>query len=147
MTSRAWAAFCPLVKRLIIVVALVAATACGAYRFPGEGPTAQTGTVTGQVMTWPCAPVENPQIICQGRPIPGLPVVFTSPGGTVVVAETDAGGTYTATLPAGTWKVSFKGYMRIVSGPPEVTVTAGETVVANYVVDSGIRLPAGQPGG
>ena len=70
---------------------------------------------------------------------------FTSPSGTVVVAETDAGGAYRATLPAGTWKVSFKGYMRIISGPPEVTVTAGDTVVANYVVDSGIRVPAVSP--
>jgi hypothetical protein len=134
-------------KHLVVVVALIAATACGAYRFPGGGPTAQSGSVSGQVLTWPCAPVENPQITCEGRPIQGIAVIFTSPGGTVVVAETDSGGTYTATLPAGTWKVSFKGYVRIVSGPPEVTVKAGETVVANYVVDSGMRLPAVQSTG
>ena len=131
--------------RLIVVAALIAATACGAYRFPGEGPTAQTGTVSGQVLTWPCAPIENPQIICKGRAVQGLAVLFTSPSGTIVAAETDAGGAYRATLPAGTWKVSFKGYMRIISGPAEVTVTAGGTVVANYVVDSGIRVPVASP--
>jgi hypothetical protein len=132
-------------KRLVVVAALIAVTACGAYRFPGVGPTAQTGTVTGQVLTWPCAPIENPQIICKGRAVQGLAVIFMSPSGTIVAAETDAGGAYTATLPAGTCKVSFKGYMRIISGPAEVTVTAGGTVVANYVVDSGIRVPVASP--
>jgi hypothetical protein len=60
--------------------------------------------------------------------------------GTKVAAQTDARGYYSVQLPARTWKVSFKNYMRIVSGPPTVTVTAGSSLVANYVVDSGIRL-------
>jgi hypothetical protein len=41
----------------------------------------------------------------------------------------------------------MKTYMRVISGPPAVTVAAGSTVVANYVLDSGIRVPAPQPGG
>ena len=35
--------------------------------------------------------------------------------------------------------MSVKNYMRVISGPPVVTVKAGATVVADYVVDSGIR--------
>jgi hypothetical protein len=135
-------------KRLIVVAALIGLTACGAYRFPGGGTTSgETGTVTGQVLTWPCAPVENPQIACKGRPVTGLPVVFTSASGADVTAVTDAGGSYTSTLAAGTWKVSFKGYFRIISGPAEVTVVAGQTAVANYLLDSGIRVPVVNPAG
>jgi len=127
-----------------LAVTLAAAAACGAYRFP-NGPSPQTGTVTGQVVAWPCAPVENPQTVCSQRPVADQPIIFTSGGGPDVIAQTDSNGNYAAELPAGTWKVSFKGYMRIISGPPEVTVRAGETLVANYVLDSGIRLPAASP--
>ena len=127
-----------------VAVTLAAAAACGAYRFP-NGPSPRTGKVTGQVVAWPCAPVENPQTVCSQRPVADQPIIFTSDGEPDVTAQTDSNGNYATELPAGTWKVSFKGYMRIISGPPEVTVKAGETVVANYLLDSGIRLPAVGP--
>jgi hypothetical protein len=136
--------------RKLIVVALVVAAlavsvaACGAYRFP-SGPAAQTGTVTGQVIAIPCAPVENPETQCKGRPVPGLELVFAGAAGAVATARTDDSGSYAVQLAAGTWTVSMKGYLRIISGPQQVTVRAGETTVADYVVDSGIRLPATSP--
>jgi hypothetical protein len=69
-----------------------------------------------------------------------LEIDFTG-NGTAAGARTDLSGAYSVELAAGTWKVSFKSYMRIISGPPTVTLQAGSRVVADYLVDSGIRVP------
>jgi hypothetical protein len=126
--------------RVILVAALVAATAaCGAYSFPGS-TQAETGTVSGTVTVVPCAPVEQAGQPCKGLIGTGLAVVFTS-GSNTAYAIVDSNGHYLAQLATGTWKVSFKGIARIISGPPTITVPAGGTVTADYVVDSGIRMP------
>jgi hypothetical protein len=57
---------------------------------------------------------------------------------------TDDTGRYRIELPEGTYKVSAKNYRRIVSGPAAVSVKAGSTVTADYLLDSGIRLPVPQ---
>jgi hypothetical protein len=133
-------------KALLVAAALVAvamgAAACGAYQFPG-GPTRGTGSVSGHVTAVPCAPVEQPGKPCAGRPVPDLQITFSN-GSEVANALTDSNGYYTISLATGTWKVMIKSFMRIVSGPPTVTVSAGSTVKADYVVDSGIRVPAPQ---
>jgi hypothetical protein len=116
----------------------MATAACGAYRFPGAGP-ARTGTVGGQVTVVPCAPGGPAPQPCKIAPGPGLEIDFSGEG-TTVIAHTDAGGQYSVELPAGTWKVSFKGYLRIIKGPSSVTVKPGSNVVADYVLDSGIRV-------
>jgi hypothetical protein len=124
---------------LAALVFLVAA--CGAYQFPG-GPSADSGTVTGQVTVIPCGPVEPAQpdfAPCKMRPSAGIVMVFTSERGTVTGTKTGSDGRYTTELAAGTYKVSAENYMRVISGPPIVTVKAGATVVADYVFDSGIR--------
>ncbi len=124
---------------LAAMVFLVAA--CGAYQFPG-GPPAGSGTVTGQVTVIPCGPVEPAQsdfAPCKMRPSAGLEIDFVSDRGTVTSTKTDSDGRYTIELAAGSYKVSVKNYMRVISGPPIVTVKAGATVVADYVLDSGIR--------
>jgi len=128
-------------RTVLVVLLAVATVACGAYRFPG-GSQAGTGTVSGRVTAVPCAPVEQAGQVCAGRPVPGLEIDFTGNGASVST-RTDSGGGYSVELAAGTWKVTLKSYARIVSGPPAVTVTAGANVVADYVVDSGIRVPAG----
>jgi hypothetical protein len=38
----------------------------------------------------------------------------------------------------------MKTYMRVISGPLNLTVAPGSGTVANYVLDSGIRAPAPQ---
>jgi hypothetical protein len=43
-----------------------------------------------------------------------------------------------------TYQVQFKSYMRIISGPRTVTVPFASAVVANYVLDVGIRVPQPQ---
>jgi len=70
----------------------------------------------------------------------GVEIDFSG-NGTSVGTTTDQKGFYSVALTAASWKVSLKSYMRIISGPSVVTVTAGSSVVANYVVDSGIRTP------
>jgi hypothetical protein len=128
------------VVRVVLLALLILATAaCGAYRFPG-GSTAGTGTVSGQVTVVPCAPIEPTTQPCKIAPISRLEIDFTRDG-TIVAAHTDARGSYSVELPAGTWKVSFKNYVRIIKGPSTVTVNSGSSVVADYVVDSGIRVP------
>ena len=118
---------------------MVATAACGAYRFPGEAQGG-TGIVIGQVTAVPCAPIQPATKPCTARPVPGIEIDFTGDHGTVST-RTDSSGHYAAELAAGTWKVSFAGSMRLISGPPAVTVSPGAKVVANYLLDSGIRYP------
>ena len=131
--------------------------ACAGYRFPGV-PAPGTGTVSGRVSVVPCAPVEKVGAPCQGKAAPNIALIFTSSGNEQVIAQTDTAGSYSVELTAGRWAVAIKGYgigsqnkegpvtrallsLRVISGPSTVTVEAGGRVVANYVVDSGIRLP------
>lgn len=129
-------------RGLVILLLVLACAACGSYRFPG-GPPPGSGTVAGQVTVYPCAPVEPAPdqgiAPCKLKPPVGLEIDFNSEGGKVASTQTDASGRYTISLAEGAYKVSFPGIMRITSGPPVVTVKAGETVSADYVVDSGIR--------
>jgi Carboxypeptidase regulatory-like domain len=101
-------------------------------------------------MSVPCSPIETPdQPPCAGRPVAGLELDFTG-SGTAVSTRTDSNGAYSVDLGAGTWKVSFngsKGFQRIISGPTSVTVQAGASVVADYLVDSGIRVPVNSGSG
>jgi hypothetical protein len=57
---------------------------------------------------------------------------------------TNPDGRYRIELAEGAYKVSVKNYMRIVAGPAVVTVKAGSTVIADYLLDTGIRLPVPQ---
>jgi hypothetical protein len=140
VTSRELPALGTAVKPALIVVLLLLTAACGAYRFPG-GPPPGMGTVTGMVTVMPCGPVEPAQpgiAPCKMKPAAGLEVDFSGDG-IVTSTRTDGDGRYTIQLAEGTYKVSVKNYMRVISGPPAVTVKAGQTVVADYVLDSGIR--------
>jgi hypothetical protein len=136
-----------LVMRNVLIAALVfVVAACGAYEFPG-GPSPGVGTVAGLVTVVPCGPVEPPQpdfAPCKMRPSIGLEVDFASDDGTVRSAKTGSDGRYSIELPAGTYRVSVRNYMRVISGPPTVTVKTGSTVVADYVLDSGIRTAVPQ---
>jgi len=137
-------------RRLTVAASIVGAcallAACGNYHFPG-GSSAGSGTVTGHVLAVPCAPVEKVESPCQGRPVPNLDIVFTSDSShDQVTAKTDSGGQFSVQLAAGSWSVSFKnGIMRLIDGPKSVTVEPGGTVVANFLMDSGIRVPAEAP--
>jgi hypothetical protein len=131
-------------KLLLGTLALLLA-GCGAYSFPGSTPpTASTGVVTGRVLAFPCAPVEQPQDVCAGRPLAGLELDYTGGACAPCKAVTNSNGEYSADLNPGTYKVRLATYMHVISGPVEVTVSPGSTVTANYLLDSGIRAPAPQ---
>jgi len=126
--------------RLVLIAGLLLVTAaCGAYSFP-TGTTAQTGNVHGTVRVYPCGPVEQQGAVCNGLPGTGLVILFTS-GSQTSTATVSSNGTYSIDLPAGTWKVSFKGIARIINGPNPLTVAAGGSIEADYQIDSGIRAP------
>jgi hypothetical protein len=146
VTWTARRSFDPRVRALVVVLFIVATAACGAYRFPSATP-AGTGTVGGQVLAVPCMPVEPVTPTCSGRPVAGLEIDFAA-GGTTAVARTDANGAYSIDLAAGTWTVTLAGHWRVIKGPTAVNVTAGSSVVADFIVDSGIRIAAGltEPG-
>ena len=128
---------------IVAGLVLLAAAACGAYQFPGSTPTPDTGTVTGHIVSIPCGPVEQADSNCAGRPAANITITFTS-GSSVRSAVTDAQGSYSIHLPAGSWKVGLQTYMRIISGKVAIAVTAGASVVDNFVLDNGIRVPVPQ---
>ena len=144
-------------RNAVLVLLLLVTASCGAYRFPGPG--GGSGTVAGQVTTTPCGPVDTPTCVpapgapacapntasggaCAVWPFPNVELVFTN-GNTSLSTKTDSNGNYSIALPAGTWKVATtSAMMRITSGPEVLVVTAGASIVADYVVDTGIRAPA-----
>src|SRR5256885_16311945 len=88
--------------------------ACGAYAFPGDRPsptpTSSMGTVSGTVLSVPCAPVEQAGTTCAGRPVPKVELSYTCEHTTVqrgLATPTDSNGRYSGQLPAG-------------GGPPKV---------------------------
>jgi hypothetical protein len=130
-------------RNLVLATLVLATVACGAYQFPGATPSSGTGTVSGHVIAVPCAPIEPGAGACARGFVTGVEVDF-SDGGKSAAAVTDSQGDYSIDLAAGTWKVKLTTYMRIVSGPAVVTVAAGSHVVADYVLDTGIRVPVPQ---
>jgi hypothetical protein len=71
----------------------------------------------------------------------GLGLIFTQ-GNTSFVAKTDSAGAYSINLPVGTWTVTTASIARIISGPQTLEVKAGSSIVADFIVDTGIRAAA-----
>ncbi|HET9781935.1 MAG TPA: hypothetical protein VFR33_09160 [Candidatus Dormibacteraeota bacterium] len=133
--------------RALLIAALLSVTAaCGAYQFPGGGstPSPANGSVSGRVLSVPCAPVEQLGSPCTGRPVPKLEIDYISGGSVAASAVTDASGSYSVALAPGSYQVKLKTYMRVLSGPLTLSISPGSNVVANYLVDSGIRAPVPQ---
>lgn len=135
--------------RALLLAGLLALTAaCGAYQFPGSGsspaPSPASATVTGRVLSVPCAPVQKAGDVCAGRPVPKLEIDYIGGGSIVTSTFTDSNGSYFVPLPPGTYSVKLKTYMRVISGPLTITVAPGSAIVANYLLDSGIRVPLPQ---
>jgi hypothetical protein len=135
-------------RALILVALLLTTAACGAYQFPGgsppSSPTPEVGTVSGRVLAVPCSPIEESGSTCAGRPVPKLELDYIKDGTVAASTVTDSGGSYLVSLGARTYEIRLKTYMRVISGPLSVTVGPGSTLVANYLLDSGIRAPAPQ---
>ncbi|HEY4426564.1 MAG TPA: hypothetical protein VGN08_00005 [Solirubrobacteraceae bacterium] len=130
-------------RNALLGAVVLLACACGAYQFPGSSPTPAGGTVSGHVLSVPCAPVERAGDTCAGRPVAGVEIDFRD-GSDSRAAVTTSTGAYSIELTSGTWKVQIKTYMRLISGPTSVSVGPGSNVPANYVLDNGIRVPVPQ---
>jgi hypothetical protein len=135
-------------RALVLAVFLLTAAACGAYQFPvgnpSSSPTPEGGTVSGRVLAVPCLPIEQAGSTCAGRPVPKLELDYIKDGAVAASTVTDSGGSYLVSLAAGTYEVKLKTYMRVISGPLTVTVGPGSNLVADYLLDSGIRVPVPQ---
>ena len=127
---------------------LIATAACGGYNYPGT--LNATGTVHGQVTTSSCVgpcpanlacPPQPATPACGQRPFVGLGLIFTK-GNISFVARTDSAGGYSVNLPVGTWSVTAATIARIISGPQTLEVSAGTSIEADFVVDTGIRAAA-----
>ena len=131
-------------RNALLAVLLAFTTGCGAYVFPGGGasPAPDTGRVSGRVLAVPCAPVEKLGSPCAGRPVAGLELDYVAGGKVVGRTITDGDGSYSIRLEPGSYAVAFKTYLRVISGPTKITVAAGANLSADYLVDSGIRVPA-----
>lgn len=130
-------------RNLVLLAVVLLAAGCGAYSFPGS-PSRSDGTVSGRVLAIPCAPVEQPQDVCAGRPVPGVELDYTGTGCGQCEAVTDSRGDYAIALAPGDYKVTPKTYMRVIGGPLKITVESGSALTANYLLDSGIREPVPQ---
>jgi len=133
-------------RKAILAAVLLVAAGCGAYQFPGgsESPTPAMGTVSGRVVAVPCAPVEQPGKTCAGKPVPNLELDYVDGTGGASRTVTDAEGKYSINLKPASYAVKISSYMRVISGPLKLQVAAGSSIVANYVLDSGIRVPVQQ---
>lgn len=118
--------------------------ACGGRLSPASGVPAQTGTVQGTVLAWPCAPVEKAGNPCPGLPAAHVDVTFSTGGKPVRTVHSDAAGRYRVELPASVYDVSVPRNRPIRSGAV-VTVVAGQDVSMDIVYDSGLRLPGTPP--
>src|SRR5215472_7413841 len=130
-------------RNALLAALVVVLSACGAYSFPGgaTSPSPDTGSVSGRVVAVPCAPVEQVGSPCPGRPVAGTEIDYIA--GTRVAGRTvtDKTGNYSIKLDPGTYTVKFNIYMRLISGPTKIAVAAGSNTRADYVLDSGIRVP------
>ena len=131
-------------RNAILGALVLASTACGAYAFPGESPapTPATATVSGHVIAIPCSPVQTAGSACAGRPVQGLEIDYV--GGEKARTVTDSTGGYSITLQPGDYLVKLNTYMRVIKGPLKLSVTPGSTTIADYILDSGIRVPVPQ---
>ena len=133
-------------RQWVLAAVLAVTAACGAYTFPGGGatPTPNTGTVSGQVRVVPCAPVEQINSPCTGKFVAGLEIDYVNGATVAGRTVTDQTGNYSIRLDPGAYTVVFKNFMRVISGPTKITIAAGSSLVANYILDSGIRAPVPQ---
>ena len=141
MTSTGPRTLRPEMRNALVGVAMLLTVGCGAYQFPGDSPAPAAGRVSGRVLTVPCAPVEPADSQCAGRPVPNLELDYSNGANITEKAVTDANGSYSIALKPGSYAVKLKTYMRVISGPLKIEVAASSSTVANYVLDSGIRVP------
>jgi hypothetical protein len=141
---------CFALKATALLVGLFALALSGCVA-SAAGP--QTGTVTGHVFVRACGgpapPLDQKEEGCKAQPATGVSVVLEPQrGGQALTATTGSGGTYSITVPAGTYVVHLGSRQPTPSsqvlvdramatsalGPQAVTVGAGQEVTADFTI-------------
>lgn len=123
------------------LLALILFSACA--RGPSAGSDDEAvGTIRGAVLLAPTCPVESIESPCPGRPLAGVPVLAVDDEGNVRARTmSDDDGGFAMDVAAGTYVLTAsiqEDPARSVK-PVRVDVVAGEVVLSDVVVDSGIR--------
>lgn len=129
-------------KNFLLIFSLLVLAACNA----GTRPVEERGTLTGTVTVGPLIPVE----LVDATPAPIPPVVYTSRAIQVFTADGEtllkteafqADGTYRVELPPGEYLVKLKpnGIDRAAELPAHIQIHAGETLILDVNIDTGIR--------
>jgi len=133
-----------LMKAAWLAGLLLVTAACGAYQFPGDSPSPSSARVSGKVLSVPCSPVEQADNTCSGRPVPNLEIDYFVGSKAVAKTKTNDQGVYVVDLAPGSYNVALNTYMRVISGPTKLSLAAGASAHADYLLDNGIRAPVPQ---
>jgi hypothetical protein len=118
-------------------VLAVLMVACGS-RQPAAG--SHTSLVVGTVTAGPVAPIEHP-----GRPntrrLPGASIEALRASDVIAVTHSDDAGRYRLSVRPGTYLIRAQPPGRFLSTNPvkTVTISAGETLTVDFLLDTGIR--------
>ena len=125
----------------VLVLAVILASVAGCM----AGPQARKGTVEGQVTIGPICPVERPDQPCLPTPetYAARKVLVKSADGATVVETVPLSDTgyYRVDLDPGTYVVDINhaGIDRSPDVPRTLTLSAGEKVILDIGIDTGIR--------
>jgi hypothetical protein len=121
---------------LALTVAVLLLTACGS-----TGSSGATTTVAGHVLAAPACPVQIAGSPCPPRPVAGADVVAEDDGEVVARTTTGSDGSFTLSLPPGSYTVvasTVSGIRSQASRRIEVPLPSGQPPLV-LTVDSGIR--------
>jgi hypothetical protein len=124
--------------RFLVLIEVVGLMVAGCGQQPDTG--SQASLVAGTVSAGPVTPVEHVDRP-NTRPLPGATVEALRGGDVVTVARSDDRGRYRLTVRPGTYLIRVRPPGRFLSKDPvkTVTVSAGETLTVNFLLDTGIR--------
>ncbi len=130
----------------ILLIALVVATtaACGEGAPAATTVPAMTFAITGYAHAGPTCPVlqDPPDPACADRPVQDAGVLVLAADGTVVARTvTQADGSFTVDVPAGSYTVVFQPVQGLIGTavPQEVVVVDGPVTGVDGAYDTGIR--------
>lgn len=119
--------------------------ASGGHNYAGRmQPT--RALVMGSVEAGPLYPLTMPDMP-NTRPVPGASVEALQDGNVVAATTTDDAGRYELRLDPGTYLIRARAEGSLHSKEPgkTVTVSSGESVSVQFVLDTGIRCRSHQP--
>lgn len=122
---------------ICLAVLLELMVACGSQQPAAGSPASSVG---GTVEAGPVSPLARPGVPAT-RPLPGATVEALRGSDVVAATHSDAAGRYKLRLHPGTYLIRAKASGRFFSKKPgeTVTISAGQTLTVNFILDTGIR--------